>query len=139
MKIPVRDRKWGLRFNITPLIDIVFLLIIFFLAASHFVRSEMLEAVELPRASQVEQSEREAPRRLVVTITDDDSLHVGGREVDLDRVEQLIVEGRQDGKTDFVVRLRSDRVVAYRIVEPVMLACARAGVSNVKFAVIREQ
>ena len=37
------------------------------------------------------------------------------------------------------VRIRSDRNVPYRVVEPVLLACARSGVWNVTFAVIRGQ
>ena len=67
MRIPVR-RTSQLRFNITPLIDIVFLLIIFFLVASHFVRSELQEPIELPAAREGESEPNEIARRLVITI-----------------------------------------------------------------------
>ena len=40
MKIPGRSRGGSLKFNITPMIDVVFNLIIFFLVASHYARSE---------------------------------------------------------------------------------------------------
>ena len=52
MKIPTRTQDRGFAFNITPLIDVVFLLIIFFLVASHFIRNENVERIELPLASQ---------------------------------------------------------------------------------------
>ena len=69
MKVPVRPRQFGLSFNITPLIDIVFLLVIFFLIASHVARSESQEPVALPTATQKQDDVESLPDRLVVTIT----------------------------------------------------------------------
>ena len=136
MKIPSRPRQSGLRFNVTPLIDIVFLLIIFFLAASHFARSETLESVNLPEATQ-EEEEQDA-QRLVITITEDRLIHVASTIVDRSAVEALIMVGRIEALEAgeiFEVRIRADEDVPYSEIEPIMLACARAGISNVKFAV----
>lgn len=138
MKIPTRQRVYGLRFNITPLIDVVFLLIIFFLAASHFVRSETLQEVDLPRATQGESKAEEGLKRLVVTITAEKSLLVGGTPVTPEKLEAMIRGGAGEFADEFEVRIRGDRLVAYRVIEPIMLACARAGVRKVKFAVIVE-
>ena len=139
MRIPVRSQKRGLRFNITPLIDVVFLLIIFFLVASHFVRNEKLEAVELPAATQSEADREDSPRRLVVTITSNERLVVAGREVDLPELEQMILAGRERGQGRFEVRIRGDRAVPYRLIESILLACAKAGVTDVKFAVVEAE
>lgn len=139
MRVPTRGRERGLRFNITPLIDVIFLLIIFFLAATHFVRSETLEAVELPEAAQATDEEDEQPRRLVVTVTADHKLHVGAKQVDLPAVENMISAGSQRDKADFEVRIRADQSVPYRVVEPIMLSCARSGVTRIKFAVIKSE
>lgn len=136
MRLPVRRRISGLKFNITPLIDVVFLLIIFFLVASHFVRNERVEAVELPQASQGE-SEEEAPRRLVVTITADGKMHVAGRVVEQPQLEQMILAAAlEPDAAEFELRIRSDRDVPYETVEPILLVAARAGVSRVRFAVL---
>jgi biopolymer transport protein ExbD len=48
--------------------------------------------------------------------------------------ERLAVHGG-----DLEVRIRSDRSVAYANVEPILLACARAGIWNVSFAVFRRE
>lgn len=141
MRIPTRPRQRGLQFNITPLIDIIFLLIIFFLAASHFVRSEAKEPVELPEATAGEDTPPEAPRRLIVTIKAEGTLHVAGRTVTMPEVDHMILSGSQSSKSDeerrpFEVRIRGDRSVPYETVEPILLACARYGVTDVKFAVI---
>jgi biopolymer transport protein ExbD len=138
MRIPTRPRRLGLRFNITPLIDVVFLLIIFFLVASHFVRHENLEAVELPEATETDDEAEQSPRRLIVTITEDLRMQVAGKPADRQAVEQMILTGREEHRDRFEVRIRADRSVPYSEVEPIMLACARAGVTDVKFAVIQK-
>lgn len=136
MKIPTRKREQGLRFNVTPLIDIIFLLIIFFLAASHFVRSETAEAVELPSATQGKDEEDQRTSRLIVTITADLEFKVADESVELSVVEEMILRGREESKDAFELRIRADEAVPYAIVEPIMLAAARAGVVDVKFGVV---
>jgi biopolymer transport protein ExbD len=140
MKVPTRKREHGLQFNVTPLIDIVFLLIIFFLVASHFVRAENKESVDLPKATQADDQAEESPNRLVVTVTADHRLHVGGRVVSFDELEQMISEGGTTDNPDeghpFEVRIRGDKSVPYSVIEPIMLACARAGVTSLKYSVL---
>lgn len=139
MRIPDRGRSRALRFNITPMIDVVFNLIIFFLAASHFARSESVESVQLPVAGTGRPDQPDTLRRMVITVPADETLHVGGSAFQLAQIEQLLLA---EAKTDpqkmknFEVRIRTDRTVPYRTIEPILLACARAGVSKVKFAVL---
>ncbi len=147
MRIPLRNRSRSLRFNITPLIDIVFLLIIFFLVASHFTRSDTVEAVELATAKNTDPNKQESPRKLVITITPDEQYHVAGKIVSMQQIE-IILMTRNDnvdssnalpvGEDQYEVRIRTDKHVPYRLVEPIILACARAGISNIKFPVIQE-
>ena len=132
MRIPTRRRTRGLQFNITPLIDVVFLLIIFFLAASHFVRSESQESVDLPEATPDKEEASEPPRRLIITVTADTRLHVAGKPVQMQDVEQMILNGLgpdEHTHTDFAVRIRGDKTVPYRVIEPILLACARSGIA----------
>jgi biopolymer transport protein TolR len=138
MKYPARNHGGGLKFNLTPMIDVVFNLIIFFLAASHMARSEIAADVDLPRASTGGPELAEQNRRLIVTIQRGGKLSIGGRELVLPQVEQLISGGRDesDQPERFEVRIRTDRHVPYRQIEPLLLACARAGVTNVKFNVL---
>jgi biopolymer transport protein ExbD len=135
LRIPSGQHRSTLRFNITPLIDVVFLLIIFFLIASHFVRSETAEAVDLPLATESE-DEDENPRTLTVTITPDEVLHVQGRRVTPDQLDQMILAGATEHGGRFEVRIRGDRSLPYRVIEPILIACARGGVTDVKFAVV---
>ena len=138
MRVPRRQRQSGARFNITPLIDVVFLLVIFFLVATHFAHQEQVEAVELPLATSVG-DEAELPRRLVVSITADGQTYVKGRAVDAIEIEHLIAEDTKVQSADFEVRIRGDQRVTYDRVEPILLACLRAGVTKIKVAVTKKQ
>lgn len=136
MRIPTRERSVGLRFNVTPLIDVVFLLIIFFLAASHFVRSDHAEEVELAKATQEELEDRKA-LPLVITIRRDQALVVRGEVVSQVDINQMIDSGRFQRGERFAVHVRADKTVPYRLIEPILMACARNQVAF-KFAVILE-
>lgn len=138
MKIPTRPRQPGIRFNITPLIDIVFLLVVFFLAATHLTQNETLEAVELPEATQHENEPKEAPRRIIVTITLDDKLYVRGQEISPEELDARLLSIDESKRKETEVRIRGDHRIPYRIVERVLISCARAGISNVPFVVLNE-
>lgn len=134
MRLPVRPREQGLRFNITPLIDVVFLLVIFFLVASHFARTEPTEVVDLPTASQ--STEDQDPRRLIVTVTVEGRYFVHAQEVTLAEIEQMLAEGARRDASSFAVRIRGDRATPYSAIEPIMLLCPTFGITRFGFHVI---
>lgn len=130
MRIPVQQRRIGLKFDITPLIDIVFNLVIFFLVATHFVSSEARESIALPGATQTD-DRPPLPRRLIVTIRADDSLVVNGRTLTADDIDALIAADASSGVDDYEVQIRGDRDADFAAVEPVLLSCARHGVTRI--------
>ena len=117
--------------DMTPLIDMVFNLVIFFLVASHF-SNEAETPVELPKAS-TSHADEEDPRRLVITITDDDRLHVKEQLVDLPQLSDLVSRELDRHGPEFAVQIRSDRRVPYRTVEPLLKECSRLGVKKFGF------
>lgn len=138
MRVPRRERQTGARFNITPLIDVVFLLVIFFLVATHFAHQEEVEAIELPLAQSVGEAP-DVPRRLTVSVLRGGDLYVKGRAVDILEVEHLIAEDTKNRTADYEVRIRADQTVPYREIEPILLSCLRAGVTKIGFAVVEKQ
>lgn len=136
MRLPTQNIQRGLQFNITPLIDVVFLLIIFFLVASHFIRNEQVEQVELPTASEGKDDD-DAANRIVVTVATDLKLMLSGHEATVEEVEKrLQIIAEQYGPAATELRIRADRSVPYSSVEPLLLAAARSGISKVRFAVL---
>ena len=117
--------------DMTPLIDMVFNLVIFFLVASHF-SSEAETPVELPQAS-TSNADAEDPRRLVITITEDEQLHVKEHLIDLPQLTDLVAVELDRHGPEFAVQIRSDRRVPYRTVEPLLKECSRLGVTKFGF------
>jgi biopolymer transport protein ExbD len=135
VRIATRPRSRAIRFNITPMIDVVFLLVIFFLVTAHFVQNQEVDAVELPRASQTEDIE-ESARRLAITVLADGTLRAGGRDILPENIELLLQQTIGDDPAGFEVRIRADRSVPYETVEPILLSCARQGIHDVGVKVI---
>ncbi len=140
MRLPPARARGGLGFNMTPMIDVVFLLIIFFLVSSHLAQQETQLELDLPTAASGERPAEDEIRRVVVNVVPDGGplprLQVGSKAVAPEDLDRLIgYESRQAGGK-IEVRIRADRRVPYRVVEPIMIACARAGVWKVTFAVV---
>jgi biopolymer transport protein ExbD len=139
MRAPSNLGRGAVGFNMTPMIDVVFQLIIFFLVSSHLARQETQLEVDLPDAASGESAESDQTRRIVVNVLPeaqpDRRIQVGGEVMDGDRLAQLILHESQTASGELEVRIRSDRRMPYGVIEPILLACARAGVWNVTFAV----
>jgi biopolymer transport protein ExbD len=138
MRVPTSLSRGEVGFNMTPMIDVVFLLIIFFLVSSHLAKQEAQMDLPLPVADSGEESNDQA-RRLTLNVTSDGTLLLAGRTLDRDRLQPRLAAARQEHGDDLEIRIRSDRSVPYRAISPIMLACARSGIWNVTFSVYRSE
>lgn len=136
MRVPSRPVGRGLTFNITPLIDVVFLLNIFFLVATYYITNEPAVAVDLPGATLAEK-EDDVASRLIVTVRPDGTLSLAGVEISLSDVNREIsLMMTEHGAEQCELRIRADKETPYRFVEPLLLAAARQGVTRVRYAVV---
>jgi biopolymer transport protein ExbD len=139
MRIPTRATIGDLGFNMTPMIDVVFQLIIFFLLSSHLARQETQFPLPLPMAeSGVPLPAVERPS-VVVNVLADGSLLAVGRRVTPEELGALLARRQADHGGDLAVRIRGDRSVPYTRIEPVMRACTQAGIWNVSYGVTPRQ
>jgi biopolymer transport protein ExbD len=139
VRIPNHLRSGTVGFNMTPMIDIVFLLLIFFLVSSHLAKQESQMKLPLPLAESGRAAVDDRAPRLTINVLDGGELLLAGRRVAADELQQRLAERLAESGRDLEVRIRSARGVPYRQIEPIMLACARAGVWNVTFAVYRAE
>ena len=139
MKIPTRARTSDAGINMTPMIDVVFQLIIFFLVTSHFAKQEAHLPLPLPAADSSEAAKSDDQPRLVINVTGDGSVLFAGRSLTAAELEERLTERIAELGKDIEVRIRADRGVPYRHIEPVLLACARVGIWNVNYAVYRRE
>lgn len=114
--------------GLTSLIDVVFLLMIFFMLATTFLDPERALELDLPRAESGSSAE-EAPEELVLNVFRDGRISLGGRELaDGDLRARLEQAARRDPATP--VTIRGDARVEHARIVSVMDACALAGLSN---------
>lgn len=119
--------------NMTPMIDVVFLLIIFFLVSSHLARQENRHAVDLPSAlSSIESDPSAAPINL--TMDSSHQLWLGATQVGMDEMVTRLSQTKSIVQTP--VRLRVDRTVVYRFVEPVLHRINQIGVRDLSIATL---
>jgi biopolymer transport protein ExbD len=117
--------------NMTPMIDVVFLLIIFFLVSSNLAQRETRLELDLPRAPSGAPSTPKDSEGLVVNITAQGETLLGAIRVSpAELVERLRDEAAQRGAPPRV-RLRGDRNAPYAVIEPALAACAEAGVADI--------
>lgn len=113
-------RGWSrLSFSLMPLIDVVFLLVLFFALAQGASRAR-LEPIELP-ASTTGASAPEDPAPLV-SLSADGSLRLDGRPVTLDALREALRDRRGAPP-----RIRADRALGYGRVREVLEALGHEG------------
>jgi biopolymer transport protein ExbD len=119
--------------NLTSLIDVVFLLLIFFMVTTTFQRQAQL-SIELPDAS-AEPSEVQ-DEVIDLSIDDQGRMYLDGRELDDTRLEALAetLRLRADGDTTQPVLLNADANARHQDVVRAMDAAARAGLNNLSIA-----
>jgi biopolymer transport protein ExbD len=140
MRVPRQARLRSMGINMTPMIDVIFQLIIFFLVSSHLVRQEAQLELPLPTADTGRAPiESETARQIVLNVLEEGTIQLAGRTVPLADLESRLrrLQQERDGVTE--VKIRAHRGVAYRHVEPIMLACHRSGMRQVTYSVHRLQ
>lgn len=109
--------------NLTPLIDIVFLLLVFFLVATTFRSEEVEMDLRLPEASTGKEGDRKKP--IVINIRADGELVVDGKVLPMQALEQKLRAAARRNK-DQEVLIRGDTQSRFGVVARVFDACRAA-------------
>ncbi|MEZ5940436.1 MAG: biopolymer transporter ExbD [Planctomycetaceae bacterium] len=118
--------------NLTPMVDVVMLLIIFFLVGTQFNKPERQYEINLPTVSDA-QPLTSLPDEIVVNVSKSGVLEVDGRETTVDELE-VTLRAAQQRYEDQVVIIRGDAESAYQNVMTVLNLCKRTRISNVQLA-----
>ena len=145
-------------FNMTPMIDCTFQLIIFFILTAT-VMSQALADLKLHRpwrSQALEEKEilLEADNRIIVNVVSEagkkkdapprlaaqagryhiltERIDIGNKDKLIRIIKERVKRARQAGHKKFFVEIRADYRVNFGAVKPVMLAAAKAGVTNME-------
>ncbi|MDR2392333.1 MAG: biopolymer transporter ExbD [Planctomycetota bacterium] len=114
--------------NLTPLIDCMFLLVVFIMIAARF-EPETGIPVDLPRAGAGESRQR--VEALNITVTADGAVYLEKEEVAPENLERRLREARaaagDPGGTDIILVVNGDKSASHGRVVEVLDAAARTG------------
>jgi len=113
--------------NLTPLIDVVFQLLIFFFIAARFEQEDRELDVPLPDASEARPLTA-TPTELWININRDGRYYVEGQWLDSDALERALRLAATNNPLSQTVIIRADKRVAFDSVVQAVNLCKRAGV-----------
>lgn len=118
--------------NLTPMIDVVFNLIIFFMVGTRFADMERQFDINLPTVSAAQPLTR-PPDEIIVNVYPDGRIIVGQQTLNLTELETHLREahGRY---AEQAVLVRGDGRGVYQHVMDVLAACHQAGIENFSLA-----
>ena len=114
--------------SMTPLIDVVFLLLIFFLVASRLSQEDRELDIPLPSAANAMPMTVE-PQELIVNIDQDGAIVVNSQTYDAEKFERMLAQTIADNPLGQSVLIRADRRVPLQTPVDVMDICLQSGAS----------
>ncbi len=134
MKLGAKHAEEEVEIDMSPMIDMVFLLLIFFIVASTIIDEKV--PVEIPNAAYAKVPE-DTTGRLVITVNKDDTMFVGPMPVTIVELkERLEIELEAD--PDLRILIRSGGEVKYKTNEKIMIACAEVGANDLIYSAYEE-
>lgn len=119
--------------DLTPMLDVVFIMLIFFIVTATFVKEAGVD-VERPLAST---AERQDLANILIAITPEDDVWIDGNRVDVRDMSTLIKRLHAENPQGSVV-IQADRDSTHKTLKQVMDAVQKAGVGQVAVAAENE-
>jgi len=133
MKLKTEDTDVDI--DMSPMIDMVFLLLIFFIVASAMVELDKpLVALPMAKAAKVP---KEITGRLSVSINRDRTIFIGMNEVSIEELKTRLKDELKENP-DLRVFIRADADVPYSVCKEIMLACKEVDAVNLIYAALEK-
>ncbi|WP_067518212.1 ExbD/TolR family protein [Endozoicomonas ascidiicola] len=124
-----QDNEQELNVDMTPMLDVVFILLIFFIVTASFIKETGID-VNRPQASTGQQQETAS---LLVALSADDSIWIDGRKIDPLSVRANIERLHSENPQGTLV-IQADKMSRNETLVTVMDAARAAGVVNLAIA-----
>ena len=137
MRLSLRSRTEP-EVNLTSLIDVVFLLLIFFMVSTSFVKQSQI-TIRLPEAESTPVVDQ-APERIDILITASGTYHVNGRELINNRAETIrnALQKVAAGRKDLPLTISADANARHQDVVTAMDVAGRLGFTKIGIATVND-
>jgi len=138
--MPVQIKKSAAlsQLSMTPLIDVVFLLLIFFLVATRFAEEERELDLLLPDASAAEPLTSK-PRELFINIDEEGQYYVSGQILEIEELHPILEAAYVNNPGRASVVIRADRRVRLDPVVAAIDACKRAKIRDYRLTTRKKE
>lgn len=119
--------------NLTPMLDVVFLLIIFFMVGTQFSTLERKIELQVPQVTNTT-ALTAAPAKKVINVYADGQITLDRQEVTVEQLISHLTAARQQ-YADLGVLIRGDAASSHQSVAEVLSACQQAGVNDLGISV----
>lgn len=132
MKFKRSSRARAPQLALTSMLDVIFLLLCFFVTVSVFSQWESEISIKLPSATTAEEPDR-LPGEIIVNLDKDGKVTVNGNRLGLIELKERLARVAKF-YPDQAVIIRADKDVRYEFLVGVIDACRAANVWNFSFA-----
>ena len=132
MKFTRKNRSRAPQLALTSMLDVIFLLLCFFVTVSVFSQWESEISIKLPSATTAEEPDR-LPGEIIVNLAKDGKVTVNGKLLGLDDLKDRLARVAKF-YPDQAVIIRADKDVRYELLVGVIDTCRTANVWNFSFA-----
>ena len=124
-------------FQIAPMVDVLLVLLCFFILTWNFARKEMELSVKVPTAEHGEEPVLDV-NQTVLNLKADGSLVMNTKPITYEKLGDRMAELARINP-DYAIILRGDEEVPYKYVAKVLDVCRGSGIWNVAFPVIKKE
>ena len=135
MKIETR-RDEDSAIDLTPMIDVVFLLLIFFMVTTTFLKQEKEMDINLPESESGRREETEQ-NEIVINVFKNGQLALGGVRIERSDLKRSL-RGAAERDPEIPVTIRGDREVTHGRIVEVMDTCRVVGLANLALGTVEE-
>lgn len=128
------NKKNNTLIDMTPIIDVVFQLLTFFMLTSTFIKASAIN-VDLPKAAT---SDVQASRDAVITVYKSGNITINDKSTDIDNLGRILKE-MYNANNDLVVVIQSDKDVPYGIVIQLMDIVRITGIKKMSLSTVLKE
>ncbi len=123
---------------LAPLIDIVFLTLVFFMTTAVFTTLESEIDITLPTAETAEERAIRTQGEIYINLQEDGSVVLNNRELTLDELQEVLYRVAEYFPGGSVI-IRADRAALVEHWFAVVDSCRKADIQNISFAALRDE
>ena len=123
------------KFSLTPMIDVVFLLITFFMTVTSYASAELVQ-VAMPNAPEAKVPDDVGDRQFL-SVSETGTYFLGAFSSNLEDIKKALI-ARNSVQGFKGAYIRADAHTPYRYVNDLMKVCAEAGVYNILFGTLKD-